>query len=52
MKRVSDRAACLAQKITDSRTSLMHLHPQPRLTIPIAENRLADRVAGVQTLNV
>ena len=54
MKQVSDRAASLAQKITDARTSLMLLrqrHPQPRLTIPLAENKLADQVTEMQTLN-
>ena len=54
MKQVSDKAASLAQKITDARTSLMLLrqrHPQPRLTIPLAENKLADQVTEMQTLN-
>jgi chromosome segregation ATPase len=54
MKQVSDRAASLAQKITDARTSLMLLrqrHPQPRLTIPLAEKKLGDQVTEMQTLN-
>ena len=54
MKQVSDRAASLAQKTTDARTSLMLLrqrHPQPRLTIPLAEKKLADQVTEMQTLN-
>ena len=54
MKQVSDRAASLAQKITDARTSLMLLrqrHPQPRLTIPLAEKKLTDQVTEMQTLN-
>ena len=54
MKQVSDRAASLAQKITDARTSRMLLrqrHPQPRLTIPLAEKKLADQVTEMQTLN-
>ena len=54
MKQVSDRAASLAQKITDTRTSLMLLrqrHPKPRLTIPLADKKLADQVTEMQTLN-
>ena len=54
MKQVSDRAASLAQKTTDARTSLMLLrqrHPQPRLTIPLAEKKLSDQVTEMQTLN-
>ena len=54
MKQVSERAASLAQKITDARTSLMLLrqrHPQPRLTIPLADKKLADQVTEMQTLN-
>jgi len=54
MKQVTDRAASLAQKIIDARTSLMLLrqrHPQPRLTIPLADKKLADQVTEMQTLN-
>ena len=54
MKQVSEGAASLAQKTTDARTSLMLLrqrHPQPRLTIPLAEKKLADQVTEMQTLN-
>ena len=54
MKQISERAASLAQKITDARTSLMLLrqrHPQPRLTIPLADKKLADQVTEMQTFN-
>ena len=54
VKQVTDRAAFLAQKITDIRTSLMLLrqrHPKPRLTIPLADKKLADQVTEMQTLN-
>jgi hypothetical protein len=54
IKQVTDRAAILAQKVTDARTSLMLLrqrHPQPRLTIPLADKTLADQVTEMQTLN-
>jgi hypothetical protein len=54
MKQVTDKAALLAQKIIDARTSLMLLrqrHPQPRLTIPLADKKLVDQVTEMQTLN-
>lgn len=54
IKQVTDEAASLTQKTTDARTSLMLLrqrHPQPRLTIPLAETKLADQVTEMQTLN-
>ncbi|KAF8813117.1 hypothetical protein BYT27DRAFT_7131792 [Phlegmacium glaucopus] len=54
IKQMADRAASLAQKIIDTRTSLMLLrqrHPQPRLTIPLADKTLAEQVTEMQTLN-
>lgn len=54
MKEASDRAALLSQKIIEARTSLMLLrqtHPQPRLTIPLADDKLADQVTEMQTLS-
>ena len=54
MKEATDRAALLSQKIIEARTSLMLLrqtHPQPRLTIPLADDKLADQVTEMQTLS-
>ncbi|KAF8961766.1 hypothetical protein BDZ97DRAFT_1827956 [Flammula alnicola] len=54
VKQATDRAAFLSQKIIDTRTALMLLrqtHPQPRLTIPLAEQKLQDQVEEMQTLN-
>ncbi|CAA7268255.1 unnamed protein product [Cyclocybe aegerita] len=54
VKQATDRAAFLSQKIIDARTSLMVLrqtHPPPRLTIPLAEQKLADQVTEMQTLS-
>ncbi|KAF8155495.1 hypothetical protein B0H34DRAFT_798675 [Crassisporium funariophilum] len=54
VKQATDRAATLAQKIVEARSSLMLLrqtHPQPRLTIPLAEEKLADQVTEMQTLS-
>jgi peptidoglycan hydrolase CwlO-like protein len=47
------RAASLKQKIIDARlalTRLRHAHPEPRLTIPAADQRLADQVEQMQAL--
>ncbi|KAJ3508285.1 hypothetical protein NLJ89_g5843 [Agrocybe chaxingu] len=54
VKQATDRADFLSQKIIDARTSLMVLrqtHPRPRLTIPLAEHKLADQVTEMQTLS-
>jgi len=54
VKEATDRATLLAQKIVDARTSLMHLrqrHPHPRLTIALADEKLADQVTEMQKLN-
>lgn len=44
----------LAQKIIDTRLALSRLrqtHPQPRLTIPLAEQMLVDQVTEMQDLS-
>lgn len=44
----------LAQKILDARLALMRLrqaHPHPRLTIPMANQKLADQVTEMQELS-
>lgn len=54
VKQATDRAAFLSQKIIDARRSLMLLrqtHPQPRLTIPLADQTLADQVDEMQQLS-
>ncbi|KAH9478772.1 hypothetical protein JR316_0009233 [Psilocybe cubensis] len=54
VKQATDRAALLSQKIIDARTRLMllrHTHPHPRLTIPLADQKLADQVVEMQTLS-
>ncbi|KAF8191763.1 hypothetical protein BJ912DRAFT_963522 [Pholiota molesta] len=54
VKQATDRAALLSQKIIDARTALLLLrqtHPRPRLTIPLAEQKLQDQVDEMQTLN-
>jgi ribosomal protein L18 len=54
VKEATDRATLLAQKIVDARTSLMLLrqrHPHPRLTIALADEKLADQVTEMQKLN-
>ncbi|KAJ7667472.1 hypothetical protein DFH06DRAFT_1469435 [Mycena polygramma] len=53
LKDSAAKAALLSQKIIDARlalTRLRHAHPQPRLTIPAAEQRLADQVTEMQVL--
>jgi len=47
-------AAALTQKIIDARLALARLrntHPHPRLTIPLAEQKLKDQVTEMQTLS-
>lgn len=44
----------MGQKIIEARTALLLLrqtHPQPRLTIPLAEQKLQDQVDEMQSLN-
>lgn len=50
----TDRAAVLAQNITKARQALVLLrqtHPHPRLTIALADDKLAEQVAEMQTLS-
>ncbi|PPR01964.1 hypothetical protein CVT26_008746 [Gymnopilus dilepis] len=54
VRAATERAATLSQKIMEARTSLMLLrqtHPQPRLTIPLADDRLAEQVEEMQSLS-
>jgi molecular chaperone GrpE (heat shock protein) len=54
VKEVTDRGASLAQKIVEARTALMLLrqtHPHPRLTIALADAKLADQVTEMQKLS-
>ncbi|KAF8903897.1 hypothetical protein CPB84DRAFT_1835780 [Gymnopilus junonius] len=54
VKQATDRAALLSQKIMEARTSLMLLrqtHPRPRLTIPLADQKLAEQVDEMQALS-
>lgn len=54
VKEATDRAALLSQNIIDARialTLLRQTHPKPRLTIPLAEQKLQDQVEEMQTLN-
>ncbi|KAG6902153.1 hypothetical protein C0995_003627 [Termitomyces sp. Mi166 len=56
-KKVKDttaEASALAQKILDARlvlTRLRKTHPHPRLTIPLADQKLVDQVEEMQALN-
>ena len=53
-KQATDRATLLAEKIIDARLTLTRLrktHPQPRLTIPLADQKLADQVMEMQNLD-
>lgn len=53
-KTSTERAVVLAQKIVDARLALTRLrqtHPQPRLTIPLADQKLVDQVTEMQTLS-
>lgn len=50
----TEKATILAQKILDARLSLTRLrqtHPQPRLTIAAADQKLADQVTEMQELS-
>ncbi|KAF8887570.1 hypothetical protein BD779DRAFT_503691 [Infundibulicybe gibba] len=54
IKLAAEKASDLSQKIIDARlalTRLRQLHPQPRLTIPLADQKLMDQVTEMQTLN-
>lgn len=54
VKIATERAAVLAQNIVDARLALTRLrqtHPQPRLTIPLADQKLVDQVTEMQTLS-
>ena len=54
MKQATDQASILAQKIIDGRLALARLrktHPQPRLTIPLADQKLIDQVTEMQNLS-
>ncbi|KAF4562444.1 hypothetical protein EYR40_004743 [Pleurotus pulmonarius] len=47
-------ASALSQKILDARLDLIRLrqtHPHPRLTIPLADQKLVDQVTEMQALN-
>lgn len=53
VKQATERAAFLSQKIIEARTALMLLrqtHPKPRLTIPLADQKLTEQVEEMQTL--
>ncbi|KAF9051754.1 hypothetical protein BJ165DRAFT_1340345 [Panaeolus papilionaceus] len=54
IKQATDRAALLSQKIIEARMSLMLLrqtHPQPRMTIPLAEKKAEELTEEMQTLH-
>ncbi|KAF9524662.1 hypothetical protein CPB83DRAFT_797617 [Crepidotus variabilis] len=54
VKHATDRAAFLSQKIIEARRSLLLLrqtHPQPRFTIPLADQKLADQVEEMQQVS-
>jgi len=54
VKITTERAVVLAQNIVDARLALTRLrqtHPQPRLTIPLADQKLVDQVTEMQTLS-
>ncbi|KAJ8503209.1 hypothetical protein ONZ45_g11066 [Pleurotus djamor] len=51
---ITMQAASLSQKIIDARLQLTRLrqtYPHPRLTVPLADQKLADQVEAMQTLN-
>lgn len=53
MKAATDHASLLAQKIIDARLALTRLrqtHPQPRLTVALADQKLIDQVTEMQNL--
>jgi hypothetical protein len=52
-KNLTSEATTLSQKIIDARLALTRLrqtHPQPRLTIPSADQKLVDQVTEMQNL--
>ncbi|KAF9458227.1 hypothetical protein BDZ94DRAFT_1271137 [Collybia nuda] len=54
VKEATEKATILAQKIIDARlalTRLRKLHPHPRLTVPLADQKLIDQVTEMQTLS-
>ncbi|TFK37978.1 hypothetical protein BDQ12DRAFT_698888 [Crucibulum laeve] len=54
IKNSTQRASTLAQQIIDARLALSRIrqtHPQPRLTIPQADQKLIDQVEEMQTLS-
>ncbi|KAK0473718.1 hypothetical protein IW261DRAFT_1503060 [Armillaria novae-zelandiae] len=53
VKEASSQAADLSKKIIDARLALTRLrqsHPQPRLTVPMADQKLADQIVEMQEL--
>ncbi|KAF4618290.1 hypothetical protein D9613_011646 [Agrocybe pediades] len=54
VKLATERANLLSEKILAARTQLLLLrqtHPHPRLTIPLADQKLADQVTEMQSLS-
>ncbi|KAF8623182.1 hypothetical protein AX17_007507 [Amanita inopinata Kibby_2008] len=54
IKKATEKATMLAQKIIDAKLALSRLrqtHPHPRLTIPLADQKLAEQVEKMQTLH-
>ncbi|RDB30645.1 hypothetical protein Hypma_005762 [Hypsizygus marmoreus] len=54
VKEASNQAAILSQQIIDARLALTRLrktHPHPRLTIPLADQKLVDQVTEMQDLS-
>jgi hypothetical protein len=54
VKEAADQGTILAQKIIDARLALTRLrktHPHPRLTVPLADQKLIDQVTDMQTLS-
>ncbi|KAF9478959.1 hypothetical protein BDN70DRAFT_835162 [Pholiota conissans] len=54
VKQATDRAALLSQKIIEARTALILLrqtHPYPRLTIPLALQKLQDQTDEMRALH-
>ncbi|KAM6503745.1 hypothetical protein JOM56_000688 [Amanita muscaria] len=54
VEKQTEKATTLAQKIIDAKLTLTRLrqtHPHPRLTIPMADQKLAEQVEQMQTLH-
>ena len=54
VKKATENATMLAQKIIDAKLTLTRLrqtHPRPRLTVPMADQKLAEQVEQMQTLH-